>query len=719
MIRLTYFLLFLTSTAFCQVAFEVNTSIPVKSTLTNLFSQPWSGGLNAVQVNKLHVDNDEQEDLVLFDRTANKILVYLAQNNTFIFAPEYEYQFPPDLNNFVLLRDLNGDGKKDLFTGDPFGIKVYRNVTSSSNELKWQVFSFITPGGGTTSTIITTGLVGKTNLQLQADDLPSIEDMDGDGDLDILCMSFSGNGKIEYHQNVGTTRSEPDFVRITQSWGGITECSCGVFAFNNTSCSAGGRIKHAGGKFLLAIDATGDGLSDLLFSESNCSELFLFVNNGTQANASFSEPITFPTESFANGLYPTAFFEDVDFDGIKDFIMSYGIYERVDEASDFSLSLQFFKNSGSNTQLSLATESMPLLQNEMLDVGENARPAFFDEDGDGDEDLFIGSLGKKRADNKFSAGITFYKNTGTKVKPQFEFVTDNYAGLSSFNLTNIKPEFVDVSVDMWPDLIFTATNETGTTGLYYLLNQTPLGLDLDLTLRSTSLTILYNENIHCTDINDDGFNDLLIGKSDGALEYWKNTSRSPSPSWQIEDARYLNMQANFEIRNPAIICGIIDDDSKHDLLLTDQNGRIQVLFDYKSKTSFLSAEGDLVFNSISQKFEDRNLGGRLWPALYTRTSEKPLLFIGTMLGGIQVLNPKEKELRFEVYPNPINSTQTLTLETVSNGTVYIYRTTGTIYKNFSIEKGKTFITIPSLTPGVYLLCFTSNEKTITRRLLIQ
>ncbi len=44
-------------------------------------------------------------------------------------APDYESLFPSDVLNWILLRDFNCDGQKDIFTGDIFGMKVYKNTT--------------------------------------------------------------------------------------------------------------------------------------------------------------------------------------------------------------------------------------------------------------------------------------------------------------------------------------------------------------------------------------------------------------------------------------------------------------------------------------------------------------------------------------------------------------------------------------------------------------
>ena len=83
------------------------------------------------------------------------------------------------------------------------------------------------------------------------------------------------------------------------------------------------------------------------------------------------------------------------------------------------------------------------LQDDMIDVGDNAVPAFMDEDGDGDLDLFIGyNVGRN-----ISSGIYYFQNTGTETHPAFVLVTDDYAGISALGFYNLRPQFADLNAD--------------------------------------------------------------------------------------------------------------------------------------------------------------------------------------------------------------------------------------------------------------------------------
>jgi hypothetical protein len=56
--------------------------------------------------------------------------------------PSMKFCFPQGITNWLLLRDFNGDGRKDIFTGDAVGVKVYINKTQAGQSLAWQPFLF-------------------------------------------------------------------------------------------------------------------------------------------------------------------------------------------------------------------------------------------------------------------------------------------------------------------------------------------------------------------------------------------------------------------------------------------------------------------------------------------------------------------------------------------------------------------------------------------------
>src|SRR6218665_3173091 len=117
----------------CQAQLFQFENIPVE---INRATMPWAGGLNAVQINTFDIDMDGVEDIIAFEKMTNQILPFLAKNNQYQFAPEYAPLFPDDISGWMLLRDFNRDGKKDIFTSDPFGARVF--VNTSDKAVTWR-----------------------------------------------------------------------------------------------------------------------------------------------------------------------------------------------------------------------------------------------------------------------------------------------------------------------------------------------------------------------------------------------------------------------------------------------------------------------------------------------------------------------------------------------------------------------------------------------------
>src|SRR5690606_30882408 len=208
--------------------------------------------------------------------------------------------------------------------------------------------------------------------------------------------------------------------------------------------------------------------------EAKCTSVYQLTNVGTNETPLFTSASQFPATNPVSILpFPSVYFEDVDFDGNKDLIASPNIFGREFFQTNLSQSTWFYKNTGTNAQPQFTFQQRNFLQGNMIDVGDNSVPAFFDADADGDLDMFIGTY-----INGNRGTIFYFENIGTRTDPIFKFVTDNVLGLSVYNFTNIKPQFADVNGDAKTDLVFTASNQFGSgTNLYYVANTSSTGLN--------------------------------------------------------------------------------------------------------------------------------------------------------------------------------------------------------------------------------------------------
>lgn len=717
--------LMLVLSAQAQFTYVSDTSIPVSVGDGSNVPSPWGGGLNAAQFNTMDLDRDGLDDLVVFDRMADKVITFLQKNKQYVYAPEYESAFPEGVTNWLLLRDYNCDGRKDIFTGDILGIKVYTNITTGTTPA-WKQVMFYAGAGSTSKSevLLTKGFAGLINLQLQFDDLPAIEDADGDGDLDIFAIRFVGNGTIEYHQNFSQENMHGcdslTFQRMTQKWAGVTECSCGTFAFNDADCNTGGRVQHAGGKSLLMLHANGDAAPDIVLSEAACNKLSLLTNEGTLSSPVVNTHTDFPAGTPVNiTIYPAAFYEDVDFDGVRDLIASSNEFTKTIVGSDLSSSCWYYQNTGTNSAPAFTLKQRNFLQETMLDHGDNAVPAFLDYDADGDNDLFV-------SQNNYPATIYVYENTGTAEAPAFRLASKDFLGLSLSYLYNMRIQFADINHDGTSDLVFTATNSfNGVTNLYYVLNQSSSGINFSgQTLQTANFAMVSTENVCIVDVDGDGKSDLLAGRSNGALQYWKN-SGGATPAFSLQDDTFLGITSSVLRQNLSCAIGDLDADGRSDLVLGDQTGILRIVSDFREATDESTATSGIIYNKLLDIYEAQNLGGRLWPVVVNLfNTNKPAIVVGNTLGGLRVLRNDDgaalgETPTFDIYPNPIARHGTIRIRSDRRAQLQVYSALGqAIGEATVLPANDVRLLTADFAPGVYIFRFAVNNKYYARRVVV-
>jgi hypothetical protein len=732
--HLSFLLLLIVFSLSAQYHYTIDQSIPVEANGKQL-ANPWAGGFNSALFNTVDLNGDNLLDAVVFDRGAGKIFTYVRRQGSYKYAPEYEEFFPEGLSTFMLLRDYNCDGKKDLFTFNDSenGISVYKNTTVAGQHLSWQLAkTFVSTTNTYSDILLTKGFTSLINILPGAEDIPNIIDMDGDGDLDILNMRFVNPSTAEYHKNFSMERfgkcDSLVFERQTQRWGDWEECSCGNFAFGGASCPPGGRTEHTGGKVLLTLDVNNDGDQDVLFSEETCSRLYLLTNTGTSTSPLITSSSIFPSATpVAFPSFPSPFLEDVDFDGLADLVVTPNLEGRNFFSTDFSQSLWYYKNTGTPQLPQFTFVKKNFLQEGMIDVGDNSVPAFTDADGDGDQDLFIGTF--TSAD--FAGRIFFYENVGTLSNPSFRLITDNYQAIGGLRLYNLKPQFADVNADGTLDLVFLGTGlSTGKTNIYYLENKNSNGLlftDSQFPMIELGkFGIGVNENILLRDIDKDGVIDFLVGRSSGALEYWENTASPGSFNFVLQDAAFLGIAAGSDSPNLSMTAADLDADGYEELVTGDRNGSINVYNNFLSTSPIPQKQSDVIYNFSNETYGAKNLGGKVWPAVANLfNTDRPSLAVGNTTGGIYILkNDDSEELPEEpvitVSPNPVVKGETLTVKSDRNISVQIYSMLGQKISNkMFVPAYQSFeLSLQNIASGTYIARFELRGKSYGKLFMV-
>ena len=665
-------------------------------------TNPFAGGLNAPQFNSLDLNGDGVLDLVLFDRSANKISTFIYENDKWNYAPHYEYQFPDNLFNWVLLRDFDCDGRKDLFTSTSLGIKVYRNETEDAGALSWTLVE---------DPILTLGN-DLINLFVNTTDLPAIHDVDGDGDLDVLVFNFATGGFIEFHQNnaieeTGSCGLGP-FVRVTRTWGDFQECICGIFAFGDEECPANNRIQHSAGKALTLFDHNEDGNPDIFFGEELCPSLFQLSNLADGENALFRNASARYTAAQQELLFPAVYFLEAS-PGLDDgnVIVSSNARANIINQQDWKHSIYQFQRENGNWSLS----TNAFLQDQMVEVGENAHPAFGDIDGDGDHDLIIGNRGSL-INGAFTASIAVYENTGNVFEPEFTWLTNDFLWLSGNQWLNIKPTFYDLNKDGIKDLVFSALE--GNRNKLLMIPGSEEGFR-ESQLESFDVPFNELDDFTLIDMNEDELPDLLVGTSSGRLDQYINVGSVSEPVFSLETRGFLSIETD---PSRTYLSTTVYPERETSLYLYDDSGEIRLV------ENFLSPNPTIKTLSLEQPITTTRLGRIGALALSPLSPGKTALVIGNSQGGLQLLTLNETESQpgedwsISLFPNPTK--HRLNILTSRNATGQLVSLSGKILmKDLPLSESQiNRLDLRNLSQGLYLLQVENSSVKKTLKVLI-
>ncbi len=697
-----------------QVTLTYDNSIPV-SIDDNQLPDPWAGGINAAQYGRLDLNGDGLNDLVLYDRSSNLVNTFINTSGEFIYNPDYRIYLPEDLQGWILFKDYNCDGKKDLFSNSNFGMKVYQNITASGSEPDWELVA---------DPVLTLGSSGMINLQVNITDVPAIDDVDGDGDLDVLVYNYAIGGFIRYHKNMSVERSGScgllDFELVSRNWGFFEECDCHVYAFEEFGETCGdlaqARVMHPGGKSLLLIDMDNDGDKDFLGGHEQCDEFYFLENKGTAEEArmnEFSEDFPSPENPANFPIFPAGFFDDFDDDGINDLIVSPNTEYNPDKTINYGRSSWYYKNNGTNELPQFDFVTGTFLQSGMIDLGENSVPVLVDEDGDGDLDLLVGSNGYASG-SQFYGYLSLFRNTGSNTNPIYSLADKDYHGLGEVNQYDMMPMVADLNHDGFLDLVVVSTKpdtKSVETRWYKSMGGDDSGLNLNASFEILEIDLKINDTPYFTDVNEDGLIDMLIGKSTGRLEYYTNNGSDSDPFFILEDPAFLDIDDSFiEFRRNLVpFVNDINLDGLDDLLTTDYTGELTVYLDYKYEPEKIRR---IIYNDLLNDSDTSVFGYHTWMTGGLISGlENQILIFGNTQGGLSVYkniadNTREEtdDVVLEIYPNPLLNSNTLKIRSNISGNLMIFNNLGQIIEGpIEVKANRTLnLDIGYMPQGMYI-----------------
>lgn len=704
---------------------EDDSTVVIKTNDT--LNHPWTGGFNSSQFSRIDLNGDAFEDLFVFDRTGNTIITFIwdTDNNRWKYAPEYIELFP-QLSYWAILRDYNCDGKKDIFSYVSGGVGVWKN-TSTNGQISFEYASH---------PYVRATLLGGTvaNLYVSKVDIPDINDIDGDGDLDILTFGIIGN-RLEYYQNqsqeLGYGCDSLEYVIANTCWGhfledGTNTNACTLKDTCSTSSNVSnpkGQAKHSGST-VLSLDLNDDGIKDILLGDVSFNNVVALYNDdkGVNMNTSMvSQDTTFPNNTIPVDLYvfPGTFYEDVDMDGVRDFIAS----PNTDNGTENYNSIWYYKNYGTNTAPLFSHIENDFLQNESIELGTNAYPVLMDYNNDGLLDLFVGNFGYfNKTTHVYKGKIALFENIGTSTKPTFQWVTDDFASISTLGFSSgIYPAFGDIDNDNDVDMII--GDHDGKVHLF--INSSGNLNSMSLTLanaqieddNNTVIDIGYGAKPQLFDLDGDDDLDLIIGEENGNINYYENmgTTNSYSFRLQTENLGGIDVSEWWTTIGNSAPTFFKDASGNTQLFVGSANGQTHHYNDIDGNILGTYVEMDTNLNYLRIATNTAVAVG------YLNNDTLLDLIVGNERGGlsyfsgsndISLSSISETLIHSSIYPNPVSNTLFIKGEVPT--TLTIYDINGKlILKSVNTSS----ISVNELMEGIYIIELTYERRVVRHKFI--
>jgi len=488
------------------------------------------GGINNPQFSNIDFNRDGNNDIFIFDSNGQVIIPLIhdgdSNSSNFIYSSAYKNVFPP-LEKWALLRDFDGDGVMDIFchsygTGIE-GVRVWKG-SYINDELKYS------------SLPINSGYFLTFNsddgdilpIFISQYDLPSIEDIDGDGDIDILSFDKSG-ARVNYYRNMSIEESlDPSsfkFVLEDDCWGKFQEgnVSDSIYLSEDMNECFNFKLsqpKHVGST-LLAIDLDGDHDKDLLLGDLNSKTINALINNGSLEAAWCNEVIhNFPISKPINfNGYLSVFYIDINNDEVRDLVIS-PRYPNFGRNKDH-IWAYINVNTDESPEFEYLTDNF--IVDKMINMGAFTSPKFIDFNRDDLIDIIVGCNAYTFDDNTNSKALFILENIGTKEVPKYAVSDSNFLNLNQYSNISISPvpSFGDLDHDGDIDIIL--GSETGFLEYFENISDTDTFSDFFLdTSRIINYRIGHNIYPIIEDINLDDKLDIIVGESNNALNYFEN-----------------------------------------------------------------------------------------------------------------------------------------------------------------------------------------------------
>ena len=367
--------------------------------------------------------------------------------------------------NTMYWADYDQDGDADLLWGDFFesGVLIIPNVGSCA-----------APNLRVEPQPVT---VNGAKLTTSGYNVPSLVDIDADGDLDMFVGVLGG----AYNPN----RTASDNLYLLERTGSEYQLRTTRYL---SAIDVGSESVPA------FADLNGDRLVDMLVGNkldprhNERARLYYFRNTGNADAPAFALADTIDAD--VSFHYAPAL-ADLDEDGDADLLLG-----------TWNEGVHVYRNQGQPGQPVFVRDTT---LNIKFERGSNFTPAVADIDGDGDLDLLVGEA---------SGELNLVRNIGSATTPAFQVESEAYQGMDAGRRSH--PALADLDGDGDLDLVLGSENG----GVVYFRNdgsaRAPRYVEAEL-----RLALPPHAAPVFIDLNGDGRDELVTGALSGGLTYWQ------------------------------------------------------------------------------------------------------------------------------------------------------------------------------------------------------
>jgi hypothetical protein len=335
-------------------------------------------------------------------------------------------------------------------------------------------------------------------------------------------------------------------------------------------------------------------------------------------------------------------------------------------------------------------------------------------------DLLVGYAGAQTGKG-YKAGIWQFENKGTVQNPAFSLVTTDYLSLAqSLTLTNTMPTFADVDGNGSMDLIVTGTGANSLEIRLFVnaaAKGAPVQYSLPTAIRWPNPDLMQpGERLTVTDLDRDGKADVLLGKNNGLIHYFRNTGTATNPVFQLQNQNFGNLSTVYNYSGShSLVLADLNGDQKNEFIMASGDGKVKLYQFPDALTGSLTLIDSLPALGLP--------GQKLAATIADLDGDGlPDLMLGTGAGGLRYLKNASQKIVITglptettgpwVFPNPTD--RYLTVRAPHDGQVELLSLSGQTVLAGQIVKGNTeqVLDLGSLIEGTYLLRLTAAGKAV-------